>query len=312
MPEITPRVFSNVIQTAQTEAPKNRQLDNKQGGGSLPASQTPVVATADSVGTKAAEKTEEEAISPKYLALARHQKKLRQQELEIKAREDALKARETEYETQYVPKKRLLENPLEVLSEQGVDYDQLVNAALTQPGPQDKLIREMQAEIKALKDTNTQSQTQAQEEQKRQYDQALGQVRTEVKNLVANDPGDSFESIKQMGAEEAVVELIRETFEKEGTLMTVNEAAGKVEDYLLEQALKMASMGKVQKKLAPPAPENQSAAARTHTSTVEATNTPPPTMKTITNDATSSPSRTLTNKERRDRAIAAFQGRLGG
>ncbi len=51
----------------------------------------------------------------------------------IQAREDAFKARGTEYQTNYVPKNAIKENPLAGLSEAGYTQDQIIQMVLIGP-----------------------------------------------------------------------------------------------------------------------------------------------------------------------------------
>ena len=132
--------------------------------------------------------------------------------------------------------------------------------------------------------------------------EASNKLGTEAALLV--DGGTDYETIKEMGAIEAIPLLIKEVFDSQGILMTVEEAAKEVEAQLLEEALKHAQLKKVQEKLkamsAPPAPEAPK-------STDKPTQSQP--SKTLTN-AMSQTSKPLTQKERRERAILAFKGLL--
>lgn len=239
----------------------------------------------------------DEQISPKFAALARQQKLQRQQQQEIAAREEALKAKDAEYQKNYIPKERLKTDLLSVLSEQGVSTDEFINQYLEQQkDPYSANIKKLQARIDELEAKTTKAQTDAQESQKKQYEQAVTQVRNEVLQLVDSD--STYETIKANEAQEAVVDLIRETFEKEGTLLKVEEAANQIEEYLLEQAVKMASLEKVKQKLTPKVEDPIKGAPMK------------PQIKTLTNTSTTVSAKPLTNRERRERAIAAFKGQL--
>lgn len=248
----------------------------------------------------------EEQLSPKFLALAKQQKALRRQQLEIKQREDAfskreadLKALESRYQTDYVQKSRLKEDPMGVLNESGLTYDQLVNAQLSKD-PVQEAMKPLEAKLAALEEANKKANDEAVERQKRDYDQAVNHVRNEVKMLVDGDP--EFETIVANDAQEAVVELIKETFEKDGTLLTAKEAATQIEDWLLDQAVKMAGLEKVKKRLAP---------AETVTDPLaKAVSQQKQQPKTLSNATTTAQTKPLSSKEKRERAIAAFRGQL--
>lgn len=256
--------------------------------------------TSEAVPTEEAQ-PQEKALSPQHVALARKEKALRSQSQALKAREDALKARESEYETNYIPKSKLSErfksDPVALMQEHGLSYDQLANLILNQPSQQDQALQKLQAELQSIKEAQETAVKQGEEQQKKSYEQAVHQIRTEAKLLIASDA--SYETIKETGSEEAVVELIKETFEKEGTLLTVEDAAKEVEDYLVEEALKYAQLKKVQARLNPP----------TVAEALKQQITEKPQIKTITHAITAS-TKPSSDKDRRQRAILAAQGKL--
>ncbi len=246
---------------------------------------------------------QEEQLSPKFAALARREKALRskwlQKEAELKAKEDSLNAKFAEYESSYVPKssikERLEKDPLGFITENGLTYDQLTQQALN---PQEVMIQKLEAKIAALESKTNESLTKAEEHQKKAYEQAVNQIRTEVKVLIDSDP--AFETIKETDNAEAVVELIRETFDKEGVLLSHQEAAEEVETYLIEQGEKMARLKKVQQKLAPQpqAEEKLAEPQKSHP------------MKTLTHATVAAASKPLSAMDRIERAKLAFKGQL--
>lgn len=258
------------------------------------------------VTTEATESTieatapKEEALSPKFAALARKEKALRAQAQAIKAREEAFKASEATYSQKYVDKEKLKSNPMEVLSELGLSYDDLTNLVLNSNSTQSPEISELKKELQALKDEQLQIKTGAQKSQEAAYEQALTQIRNEAKLLV--DSNEAYETIKETNNYEAVVELIKETFDSEGTLLTVEDAATQVEEYLMENALKMAQLRKIKAKLNPPAkPEEEKQ---------QAPQKQQPQMKTLTSAVSAQTTRGHSEKERIARAMLAFQGKL--
>lgn len=255
---------------------------------------------------------EEQPASSQMAILARKERALRakaqQQDQAFKAREDALKAREAavsakdqEYQSGYISKQRLKQQTIEALAEAGLSYDEITQKQIDAGSihPQvTHLIDSMKAEIQELKQQNENNKKSQEEAQSVQYKQALSQIKTDVKELVKSDPV-AFEAIAQTNSVQDVVDLIEQTFKEENRVMSVEEAAQEVEDYLSEQAYKLSELKKVQKR-------------RQQVSTTKApmqTQTPvtkqPQPMKTLTN-ATSS-SRQLSARER---ALLAFKGEL--
>lgn len=276
------------IITQPAELPKADAVKQKDTSGEAPAA---VVAEAKSP----------EVLSPRFVALAKKEKALRSQMQAIKAREDALKAKEEEYQTSYVPKSSLSErfksDPLSVMNEYGVSYDTLTQAILNQPPQGDPAISEIQKKLKAIEEAQTKSAEQFQNQQKQAYEQAVEQIRRDTKLLIETDA--AFETIKETDSVEAVVKLIEETFKEEKVLLSVEEAAKEVEDYLVEESLKLARLKKVQAKLTPAQVEEQP----------KPTKTEKPSFTTLTHAQTAS-TKPLTNRDRRERAILAFQGKI--
>lgn len=240
--------------------------------------------------------TPEEKLSPKYAQLARKEQALRQRELELKAMEQRLAAKEEEYKTRYVPKeeisKKFSTNFNEAAEEFGLSYDTLTQAVLNQPTPETQAYTRLEKEIQALKQERL-NQIKAQEEaQVKAYNQAIENLRAEATQLVETDP--EFETIKASGEVEKVVQHIEKTYKETGKVLKVSEAAKVIEEQLLEQAMKLAKLQKVQTKLAPQPTEAQKP--------LEAGKAP---SKTLTNNLTTN--RKLSSKER---ALMAFRGEL--
>jgi hypothetical protein len=254
-------------------------------------SQAPVETEAPEV-TKAPDE-----LSPKFAALARKERALRSQAQALKAKEEALKAQESDYSTKYIPKDRLMKETLAVLQEQGITYDQLTGMILNQPGPQDIASQKLEAKIAELEAKLEKQVTSAQESQTKAYEQAVNQIRDEAKLLVDSDA--AYETIKETDNVEAIVALIEETYKGTNKVLSTKDAAQQVEDYLVEEALKMAGLKKVKAKLSP-----QEIIEEAKPQTTEK-----PQIKTLTNDVTSL-TKQLSNKDRRARAIAAFKGQL--
>lgn len=260
---------------------------------------------------EATEVKTDEPISAQYAQLARKEKAVRAKvqemkaaELSVKAREEALAAKETElqakYDRDYIPRDRLKKDPFAVLNETGVTYDEITQQALNQPKPEDQAlqatIQELKSKIASLETAQETSKKSAEDTQQRNYQEAVKQIRNEVVHAVNSNP--DFETIQATGASEDVVELITQTFEEEGRLLTVEEAAKQVEDYLLEEALRLARLGKVQKRLAP-------TSQPTPAESKPLENKQPQQTKTLTNSIGAT--RPLTAKER---AVLAFKGEL--
>lgn len=287
-------------------------IDNKQNLTSEQAVETQAPETTEE--TKSPTPKEDPELANRYAQLAKREKqvRLKQQqadaaikakEADLKAREEALAQKASFDPSQYIPKSRLKENAWDVLAEEGVTYDQLTQQALVeQPrNPRyENIIAKQQAELNELKAMINKGIESQSESQKQQYAAAVKQIATDVRNLVSNDP--EFEMVKATGSIQDVVELIEKTYAEDGIVMNVEDAAKEVENYLVEEGLKLTRIEKIKKQLAASA---STADAKLTEKKTQSNPKQPQQMKTLTN-ATSS-TRTLSAKER---AILAFKGEL--
>ena len=191
----------------------------------------------------------------------------------------------------YVPISELKANPLSVLKEQGITYDQLTDSILSSPENQNPELYQLKAELKALKEgLDNQSKTLADRDEAA-HKQVLSQLDHDAEALIKDN--DEYELVRETGSKKDVVRLIEQTFYKTGEVLDVEEALKLVENELLEHNLKIARTKKVMSKLVP----SQQAIQQNNTNNGR-------TMRTLTNkDGASVPS------SARERAIAAFYGR---
>lgn len=261
--------------------------------------------TAASEAPEAVSKT---PLSSEYAVLARKERALRQREAQLRAREEALQtakpvteAPKSQFdESKYVPRDRLTQDPFTVLNELGLTYDQLTEMALKAPsGDQMAMSNELKAlkaEIAALKGETENQKKSFEQTQQEQNAQALRMIENDTRRLISTDP--SFEMIKATpGAVKEVVKLIQDTLEKDGLFLSVEEAASEVENFLVDEALRLTKVQKIQQRLQP----KSAPAAKQANGNVQES----PQLRTLTNAV--SGSRPLTAKER---AILAFNGQL--
>ena len=290
----------------------SKSTDSKTPDEGAPMPSEPAAAVEDT-SQQAPAKEPDPAVSRQFAQLARQEKALRAkaqaQEQALKAREAALAAKEAELAakqpdlSKFVPKDRLVNDALTVLAEAGISYDSLTQQLIDQQ--QYRVDPRVQAHIQKLEsqlqkleqaaEEGRKSQAQAQQDA---YNSAVKQLKIDAKRMVDSDP--SFETIKVTNSVQDVVDLITETYKKDGVLMTVEEAAKEVEDYLVEEASKLARIKKIQQRLQAQSTEKQTATAQ---KPVEQTGTKQPQMKTLTNTVGSQ--RQLSARER---AVMALNG----
>lgn len=240
------------------------------------------------------------ATDPAFAREARREKQLRQQLREIEEQRNQFKAKEQDYNTNYIPKSRLSEDALAVLAEAGISTEKLTEMLLNSnsTASQDPTVRAMQNQIKQLEAKLAENSTRSEEATTQQYEQAKKQIDREVRLLV--DSNEEFESIKAEGLQDAVTELIERTFNEEGYLMDIEEAAKEVENHIVQQGLKMAGLKKVQSQLS---------AKTSQVATESKQQSQTPTIRTLTNSVSQNTPKRNTEKERVERAMAAFHGK---
>lgn len=223
-------------------------------------------------------------LSPQFAALAKQRRALQVKEREIADREKALSAQSSTQEGA-VDLARLKSDPLSVLLENGVTYDQLTQAILNDQGGGSE-VRALQAKIDALEKGVDQKFTdKATQEEK----QVLAEMQKEATQLVAS--GEAFELVRETRSIPQVMTLIERTYRETGEVLGVQEALQLVEDELIGESLKLAALKKVQGRLQPEPPQAPSPQPRQ--------------MRTLTNRDTSAVP--LTPKQR---ALLAFTGQL--
>lgn len=224
-------------------------------------------------------------LSPQFAALAKQKRALQVKERELQEREAKLAGQpNTEDRDKLI--ERIKSQPLSVLLENGVTYDQLTEAILNGGQQYNPEIQALKEELKALKegvDKSFQTREQQQEES------ALTEMLYEAEALAKE--GEDFALIREQDAYEQVLRLIHSTYKKSGRVLDVREAMEQIENKLLVDAEKLAKLQKVQGRLAPPPPQQLQPQQRQ--------------MRTLTARDVATPAMTA-----RQRAIAAFQGTL--
>lgn len=268
-----------------------------------PVKETPAVAPAVPEVKDPTKNPEEDA---RFAQLARREKQLRAQAKQFQDQKAAFEAEKAQLlQKAQTPdtswKDKIKQDLIGTLAEAGLTYDEVLNTYVNHT-PMDQNMKLFQAKMREIEEKTDKLNNQFTETQKQNYNQAVKQIKTEVKQLVKSAPED-FEVINSQGelAEEAVVKLIEKTYEDEGYLMDVADAAREVEDYMAEQTLALAKLKKIQAKLTP---SQEAAQAEVK---IEPKEQKTPT--TLSHDMQSA-SKPLTAKERRQRAIMAFEGKL--
>lgn len=245
--------------------------------------------------------------------MAKQQKALRQDQVRLQIEREQFAKEKASIEQERAWKARLAQKDFDALAEAGITKDDLTQYLINQPNPTDRSIMEMQAKLQAMEEKTSGVEKSMAEQTQRQYDQAVAQITNETKLLV-NGNADKYELLAANNAHDAAVELIKKTFDTEGYVMTVEDACNEVEEYLLEESMKLMNLKKIKAKFAPEQPQAQfrdvpgSKKATFSTAVREMPKNP---LNTLTHQQIPAPTaKPLTSKDRRERAIAAFQGKL--
>jgi hypothetical protein len=231
-------------------------------------------------------------LNTQQVALARKEQSLRKAQQEFKAQQEAWKSEQAKY----ISKQQLESDTLKTLAEAGISYDKLVELQLSNSPPTES--QQLQLKIAELEQKLANVDKTFESRDKAAYDQAVNVIRQDAKLLVDSDP--AYETIKATDNTEAVVEFIQEKFNKTGQIASVEQAAKAVEQYLIDDSIKM--MERLEKVSAIKAKRTVSSQQEQQPEAPAQVSKPAP---TITNR--SGVGRPLTPVER---AILAFRGEL--
>jgi hypothetical protein len=229
-------------------------------------------------------------LSPQAAALARERRSLQRQQREFDQKVRAYEEKQASTQGTLFSKEQILGNPLGVLLENGVTYDQLTQAVLaSQNGQTPELIRlqnkikELEAGVdKKLEDRDTQAEQ-----------QTLSEMRHECRRLLQTDAEGRYEMVKgDPSGERYAMDLIRREWKENGRVIMPDEALAEVDRYLFEIAVKQAQSKRVQAKLSPQSGSDAQQPQRDG-------------MRTLSNRDTARPV-----MDRRQRALMAFRGEL--
>lgn len=243
----------------------------------------PELAIPDTVDPATAAIEETKPLSPQLAAIAKQRRALQLEKQALERERAALKQSPTQGAG--VDVARLKSDPLGVLLEAGVTYQQLTDAVLANDSGSPT--REMEAKLKALEESLDKKFT---DRDQRDRQQVLAEMGREAKQIIAE--GDDFELVRERKAIPKALQLVEAIYDRDGDVIDIREALRLVEEELFKEIEPLAKLNKVQRAFAPaPAP------------------TPPQQhrqqMRTLTNRDTASVP--LSPKAR---AIAAFHGTL--
>src|SRR5665213_262500 len=194
--------------------------------------------TNTSVGDQAAVPAAAESVrlSPQLSALARKEQAFRQRERAFLEKEKAFEARTSDADKYSQLRTKLSSKDYSEAEELGLNYEEYTKYLLDKQAgedPQTQRFKQLEEEIQALKKSKEESATQ-------EYEETVAAYKTEIAKLVESSP--DFPKVKKAGREDAVLQLILDSWEADGTELTVEQASKDVELFLGEEAKKWASL----------------------------------------------------------------------
>lgn len=205
-------------------------------------------------------KAEEERVAAKYAEIARRNSALRNKQREIKA---PMLEKESELEKARAEIERLkkyedITDPMELLKLKGMSYEDLIARNLN---PEEA---DTKGEIQKIREELESYKKAAEEKEKTNLEKENSRV---IEGYIAHmkkfteSQGEKYELINSLGHHKDVYEVIVETHKKSGKILTDEEAADLVEQYLQMQAEKqldqLSKLSKLKNKFAPITEESQ-------------------------------------------------------
>lgn len=239
MPEILPITdTSEIKQNTQTGSQLYQRMKSAEEMPKAPVEAAPEA-------PKPVEKKEEP--DPRFLALTKKEKELRQMQRELQEQKKILESKYKPYEEVEALKQT---NKLEALKRMGMSYDDITNEFLSQnPMTPEQMAVNTAREIaqKEIAEYKKQSEEAQKTQQQQAFDNAVAQITKEAEYL-CNKSSD-FPLVKESGAFDTVSSLVKEHFFETGLVMPVEEAITQVEQNLYDGFMQFAKLEKIKLKL---------------------------------------------------------------
>ena len=245
---------------------------------------------------KAEGKPGEPTVAERFAAMAKRERQMVERDRAIKEREAKLAERKAALKAAEERRAGYAQDPLKALSDMGLTYEDLTKRVLdkTDPSAQQSMairqlgeqVEQAKREAAAAKEAIAKAQA---EREAAEAERAKAGFKAEVTSHIKAN-ADKYELVSLYGQEGLVYATIEAEYERSGEMLTVDQAAEKVEKYLEAEAEKALKAKKFASKLQPPAPR--------------------PAAPTLTNAVTPAPAPAkgkLTEAERFAAAVAALK-----
>lgn len=195
--------------------------------------------TAEGSAPEEATTGESVTLSPQISALARKEQAQRKREFDLKQREKSLESRLAKADQFEKLQEKLKSKDFSAAEELGLTYEEYTQYLLgkeAQKNPTEQRMGEMDkklAEIKKAQEDLTNREYQA--------NQALW--KNEIAKVVTENA--DFSTIKELGAENIVLQHINDSFDEDGVELSTEDACKDIEAALIERAEKFAGVSKI-------------------------------------------------------------------
>lgn len=190
--------------------------------------------------------TPEESVrlSPQLSALARKEQAFRQREQALKQREKDIEAKLARADKFDRLEAGLKSNDYSGVEELGANYEGHTNWLLGKQAGEDP----QSAKFKAIEDELQSLKKNQEDRVEQEFNATVAEYKTEISNLIASR-SDDFSSVKELKREDAVLQLILDSWEEENEHLTVEQACKDVEEFLVEQGKVFNSLPKFKPKV---------------------------------------------------------------
>jgi hypothetical protein len=182
-------------------------------------------------------------LSPKVSAIARKEQAQRMRERQLAERERSLSEKLQKAEKYEQLTAKLAANDYSAVDELGLQYEEIVKHELNKEAsknPEQERVRQLEEKL---------SQVQKAQEEREVKEYQANQALWKQEILKTVKENDDFSTIRDLGAEDIVLQHINDSFEEDNLELTVEEAAKEIESALLERAEKFASVSKIKNRV---------------------------------------------------------------
>lgn len=178
-------------------------------------------------------------LSKEVSAIARRDMAQRQKEKQLAERERTFAQKMADADKYQKLTEKLKNKDYSAIDELGVAYEEIVKHELNKESSKDPA----QERVRQLEERLTALQKAREEDQVKQYESNQLAWKEAIKKEVTDNA--EFSTIKELNAEDIVLQHINDSFEEDGIELTVEQAAKEIELALLERAEKFSSISKI-------------------------------------------------------------------